>query len=98
MKPQAHRIEDAEHGLLEADLAASIRMLFRRRPRLCGFSVISAPDGRLGIAEVSVYPWSALGAPGELRDDIMGTLFELIEERPGTRELLGGRTFARVFH
>ncbi len=98
MKPQQRQIEDVQHSLLEADLEASIRMLFRRRPALCGFSIFTAPNGRLRLAEVSVYPWSGLEASGELCGEIVGTLLELIDECPGTLALLDARTFARVFH
>jgi hypothetical protein len=98
MKALAHRIEDGQESLLDADLEFSIRMLFRRRPTLCGFSVTDAPNDKLRITEVTVYPWSVLGAPAELCDEIQATLLELIDECPGTRALLGGRTFVRVFH
>jgi hypothetical protein len=98
MKAQVHRIEDAQDSLLEADLEATVRILFCRRPMLCGFAVSDAPNDKLRVTEVNIYPWSALGAPAELCDEIVATLLDLIDECPGTRGLLGGRTFARTFH
>jgi hypothetical protein len=109
MKTQEHRVEDLQHGRFEADLEASINALFCRCPTLCGFSVRDAANlsrdrlarqhvSELFVTEVSVYPWSGLEAPGELCNEIVAALVELIDERPEVCELLRERTFARVFH
>ena len=109
MKTQVHRIEALQHRRFEADLAAGINALFRRCPTLCGFSVRDTAnlsrDGlrlqhvsALFVTEVSVYPLISLEAPREVCHEIAAALAELIDERPETCELLGERTFARVFH
>ena len=109
MKTQEQRIGNRRHGRFEADLEASVDALFRRCPTLCGFSVRSAAQlsrdgfafhnaGELLVTEVSVYPLIGLEAPGQLCDEIVATLLDLIDKCPGACALLPERTFARVFH
>ena len=96
MKPSSRRAE-ALQTHVEANLAARVRSLFRSYPTLCGFSVGQGPTMPL-LTEVSVYPASGPGAPPELCFQVMATLAELVDECPEARELLRGRTFARVLH
>lgn len=109
MKTQEHRIGDLRHSRFEADLEASIDVLFSRCPTLCGFSVRDAAKlGRedpvlpqaseLFVTEVSIYPLTGLGPPRELCHEIVTTLLALIDGCPEASELLRERTFARVFH
>lgn len=109
MKTQQHRNEDLQHSRFEADLEARVNALFGRRPTLCGFAIRDAatlaPEGlalrhvrSLCVTEVSVYPLSGLAAPGELCNEIVVTLSELIDGCPEAFELLRERTFARFFH
>jgi len=83
----------------EADLEAGIGALFRRCPTLCGFTVQDAAS-ELFVTEVSVYPSDGPEARGELYvyGEILAALVQLIDEHPGTRELLRKRTFARILH
>ena len=93
----------------EADLSATLELLFRRCPTLCGFSVASAPEHAQGgpageparglfVTGVSVYPVTGPDAPEALYAEIEATLAHLVNESPFTSTLLRERTFARVFH
>lgn len=109
MKTQEHRLEELQHGRVEANLAASLNALFCRCPTLCGFTVRDtanlARDGfalqqvsKLFVTEVSVFPLSGLAAPRELCCEIVAALVDLMDECPGVYELLRERTFARTLH
>jgi len=109
MKPQARRrIEDLEHGRLEADLEATVNVLFQRCPTLCGFSVRAAhlagdelPPERasaLFVTDIIDYPWSGPQPPANLYYAIVAALAELTDACPEAGELLRERSFARVFH
>jgi hypothetical protein len=76
--------------------AAVVDSLFRRIPSLVGFSVQEAASRELVVMHVETDPWPALKR--EISGEIAGTLFELMEEEPAARELLLGRTFARMLH
>jgi hypothetical protein len=78
------------------DVDASIERLFTRFPHLCGFSV--RDSGGLDVADVSVYPVASEAVRDELLGDIADTLLQLMDEDPGARELICGRTFARTLH
>jgi len=95
------------HRLCEQDLEATLKLLFRRCPTLCGFTVASAPDPTQGgldgasglfVTGVSVYPLTGLDAPEALYAEIEATLAQLVKASPFVPALLRERTFARVFH
>jgi hypothetical protein len=109
MKTQEHPNEELEHRRYEADLGASIHALFIRCPRLHGFAVQSAarlsPHGfglqrenGLVVTDLSIYPACDLDTAVRHLDTIEVALTKLIDECPEARELLCGRTFARVLH
>lgn len=106
MKPQAQRrMEDLEHGRVEADVEATVNVLFKRWPTLCGFSVraahIELPPERasaLFVTDVIDYPWSGPQPPANLYYAIVAALAELTDACPEAGELLRERSFARVFH
>jgi hypothetical protein len=76
------------------ELDTLVGTLFRYYPSLHGFTV----TGDLVIADVELNPWADC-EPAELMVGfITKALLELMDECPETRELLRGRTFARVLH
>ena len=90
-------------------LEGAIVALFAQLPMLSGFSVqdpatltrdreMAALDADLSIADLSVHAWTSLEAKSAARNEIVRTLRDLVDEHPGTRDLLGGSTFARTFH
>jgi hypothetical protein len=91
----------------QSRLAAVVDALFRRWPSLVGFTVqdagTSSGDHRalrierdLVLADVEASPWPA--HQQDLCGEIAVALLNLIDDEPATRELLLGRTFARVLH
>jgi len=88
---------------------AQIESLFMRHPSLCGFSVHGldeVPDNcqrsgdgaELFVGEIGIAP--ALGAErcGEILQEIVAALAELLAEDPAAGVILRNRTFARVLH
>ena len=106
---QAHRNDDLGHDRHEADLGASINALFVRCPRLHGFAVRDAVPaaghgfplqraGGLVVTDLSIYPACDLDTAITHLGRIEAALTKLIDECPEARELVCGRTFARVWH
>lgn len=77
---------------LRPDIDDVVAELFTRFPMLVGFSI--AERGEQCVAELTMLP----SAEGGLAEEIALPLAELIEESPGARELLAGRTFTRTLH
>jgi len=109
MKTQEHPNEELEHSRHEADLGASIHALFIRCPRLHGFAILGATPlaghgfplqraGGLVVTDLSIYPACDLDTALKHLGKIEAALAKLIDECPEARELLCGRTFARVLH
>lgn len=109
MKTHHEQVEELLHRRCEADLEATLKLLFGRCPTLCGFMIASAPDCAQGgpagqhasglfVTGVSVYPVTGVDAPEALYAEIAATLVRLVNESPFTSALLRERTFARVFH
>jgi hypothetical protein len=109
MKTHAHPSEDLEQTRYEADLGASINALFVRCPRLHGFALRGAAPlsghgfplqraSGLVVTDLSIYPACDLDTALKHLDKIEAALTRLIDECPEARELLCGRTFARVLH
>lgn len=92
----------------QARVAMVVASLFRSWPTLVGFSVqdaqtltedrAAAPiiERELVLADVETSPWLEDGR--EVCGAIAFVLLKLIDDEPGTRELLLGRTFARTLH
>ena len=109
MKPttnQLARDEGMQH--VAAQLDASVESLFDRFSVLHGFSVQDRPGvlgvgvpaqvGDLYLADLGLYPALDVEDARIICEEIRDTLVELMDEQPQARELLSGRTFARVFH
>jgi hypothetical protein len=97
MKTQADMKRELQLREAGRDVAVHMGSLFARCPDLWGFAVTGDEEdiftGHVGIAP-------ALNAEqyAEIYEQIIGTLAELVAERPESRELLCGRTFTRVLH
>jgi hypothetical protein len=91
MKTSQSRQQEIRRERVEAVIDGRIGALFRRIPILCGFAL----EADLEPTEISIHSWPGYVAGEELYADIVGTLADLIEERPDAAELLRGRTFAR---
>ena len=95
---------------MKTALPSSIESLFERYPALCGFSVrgldelpdncprSGEEDGEFFVGDIGVS--SALNREqlGEMIQQIVVALAELLAEEPAAGESLRGRTFARVLH
>jgi hypothetical protein len=79
----------------ESEVAATVDALFRRLPSLVGFS-IREQECDMVLADVETDPWPARSP--ELFGEIAVALLDLMDEEPAARELLLGRTFARILH
>jgi hypothetical protein len=100
----------AQFETMKTALPAQIESLFARYPALCGFAVHgleelpdncprSGGDGsELFVGDVGLSP--ALGREqfGEILQEILAVLAELLAEEPEASEVLRGRTFARALH
>ena len=94
--------------MIETRLEESIVSLFQELPALCGFTVqdrAGMPDASsstlkagLFLTDIGLYPQPPLEDAQLICEEIREALVELMEERPETRILLSGRTFARALH
>jgi hypothetical protein len=94
--------------MIETRLEESIVSLFQDLPALCGFTVqdrAGIADGRsstlkagLFLTDIGLFPQPPLEDAQLICEEIREALVELIEERPETRVLLAGKTFARALH
>jgi hypothetical protein len=108
MKPTTNLASDQGMRYITAQLEASVGALFGRFSVLHGFSVQDRPgtlgigvpteDGDLYLADLGLYPQLCAEDAQLICEEIRDTLVELIDKQPQARELLSGRTFARVFH
>ena len=109
MRAAQSRIEQTQRKGLIVAVLTRIAALFARLPALTGFSVqdrttlssehtIAPLDADLCIADVAVHAWPGLQATPAVRDEIVHTMLELLDEHPDARDLLRGCTFARTFH
>jgi hypothetical protein len=95
---------------MKTELPAQIESLFTRHPALCGFSVRGLEelpdncardgehDSELFVGDVGISPALSREQFGEIFQEIVVALAELIAEEPEAGEALRGRTFARVLH
>jgi len=91
-------------------MPSPIESLFARHPALCGFSVRGAnevPDNcprsgddavDLFVGDIGVSPALPDEQFGEIFDDIVSAVAEVLAEAPEAGEKLRGRTFARALH
>lgn len=109
MKALFDRMQNLQAQNFAADLAARVAVIFEQYPMLCGFSVqkrsaltkdraLVRLQGELYLADVSVVTWPGFRVTQEFYSQIAYLLLDLIEEEPGTFDLLPGRTFARTLH
>ena len=99
---------ESQLGALEAGVAARIQTLFRRCPTLCGFSVQDSlpedveqspiPDADLFVTEIDTFPKLDYDRHGEIYDEIVLVISDLLCEQPHACDFLRGRTFARAIH
>jgi hypothetical protein len=93
---------------MKTPLPAQIESLFLRHPALCGFSVRSLdelPDHcprsegeGLFLGDIGTSPALSEEQYGEMYQEILAALAELLAEGPEAEEMLRDRTFARVLH
>jgi hypothetical protein len=74
----------------------SLVALFAGRPELYGFTV--KLDGELVLCDIGLWPQQRTESVSLICEEIRATLLALLEEEPGARRLLAGRTFARALH
>ena len=90
-------------------LPPQIADLFERHAALSGFSVRgceeipdncprSGDDAELFVGDIGISPALNAEQYGEIFQELVVALAELIDEEPGAIEELRGRTFARVLH
>lgn len=95
----AKTVHLAQVGAMKTARPAQIESLFARHPALCGFAVRSGDDGAgLYVGDVGILPSLGRDQFGEILQEIVAALAELLAEEPGAGEALRGRTFARVLH
>jgi hypothetical protein len=94
MKPSEQRLSEVCRQQTEAIVARHVHELFKRLPMLSGFWL--RPD--LNVAELSVFTWPGYSAGQDLYEEVVQSLIELAEARPGALQLMRGRTFARAVH
>ena len=103
----ARRVEAP--GRMRSALPSQIESLFARHPALCGFSLRgreqvpdncprSEDDDDLYVGDIGVSPPLPQQEFGEIFDDIVAAVGEMLAEAPGAGEYLRGRTFARALH
>ena len=94
---------------LDDDVSARVRVIFDQCPHLAGFTVqdVSAlpeklrPQGveeGLVVTDMAIYPLVSREHCQTIYESLSLGLLELVCERPGAKDLLPGRTFARALH
>ncbi len=106
----AKTIHLAPFETMKTALPAQIESLFARHPALCGFAVhgleelpdncprSGVDDGELFVGDVGLSPELGHEQFGEIVQEIVAVLAELLAEEPQASEVLRGRTFARALH
>jgi hypothetical protein len=95
MKPSQTRLSETslQRSKDAAALEKHIAELFRRMPRLAGFSI----RHDLELEDVSFHAWPGT-AGDQFYQDLLDALADLADELPGVVMLMRGRTFARTIH
>lgn len=94
---------------MKRELPSQIESLFSRHPALCGFSVRGldeVPDNcprgdehsGLFVGDVGVSPNLSDEEAGEILDEIVAAVADVLAEEPEAGDSLRGRTFARSLH
>lgn len=92
---------------IEAEVSAGMKLLFYRHPQLCGFVVRDRAglpqhvnrdklEGEIFITEIGLYPRLDKVQYDEIYDEIAKVITRLVNDKPETKEVLVGRTFART--
>lgn len=96
-------------GRMKAALPSQIESLFARHPALCGFSVFGHEDvpdncprgddhSGFFVGEIGIAPQLSREQYGEIFEEIVSAVADLLAEQPEAGDSLRGRTFARVLH
>lgn len=95
---------------MKTALPSQIESLFTRYPALCGFSVRGLDqlpdncprsgdhDSELFVGDIGISPALSREQFGEIFQEIVAALAEVLTEEPEASDSLRGRTFARVLH
>jgi hypothetical protein len=94
MNTQPNGTGNAGRGHFEAALADCIAAIWRGCPMLCGFAV----DAESYVSTLTCHPELDGEGIEMVREQVALALSGLLDEEPGTAELLRGRTFARTLH
>ena len=98
-----------EGAPLAEDVSARIREFFQECPDLAGFTVQDVralpealrPEGveaGLAVTDLAIYPLVSRDQCQSIYESLSLALLEILCERPGAKEYLPGRTFARSVH
>jgi len=109
MKPAQLGALNADLAPLEEDLAARVEAMFERCPQLFGFTVQDsaalpeelrqlALERELVVSDIGVYPCLNADQCERIYNEIAVALLDFMFERPAAKDVLRGRTFARVLH
>lgn len=91
------------------EVSSRIRDIFDRCPHLAGFTVQDVstlpdalrPEGveqGLAVTDLAIYPLVSREQRQSVYESLSLALLELMCDRPGAKEALPGRTFARALH
>jgi hypothetical protein len=94
---------------IEAEVSAGMKVLFYRHPELCGFVVRDRAglpahvnrdklEGEIFITEIGLYPRLDKTQYDEIYEEIAKIITRLVNDKPETKDVLVGRTFARTMH
>ncbi|HEU4923242.1 MAG TPA: hypothetical protein VFT23_09220 [Burkholderiales bacterium] len=109
MKPAPLGALNADLAPIEEDLAARIDAIFERCPQLFGFTVQDstalpeelrsiALERELVVSDIGVHPYLNADQCEQIYNEIAVALLDFLLERPGGKDALRGRTFARSLH
>jgi hypothetical protein len=94
---------------IEAEVSAGMKVLFYRHPELCGFVVRDRAglpahvnrdklEGEIFITEIGLYPRLDKTQYDEIYEEIAKIITRLVNDKPETKDVLVGRTFAQTMH
>jgi hypothetical protein len=100
---------NAELAPIAEDVSARVSDIFEQCPHLAGFTVqdVSSlpesvrPQGveeGLAVTDLAIYPLVSRDQCQSIYESLSLALLELICDRPGAKDFLPGRTFARSVH
>ena len=109
MKPAQLGSLNTDLAPIEEDLAVRVGAIFDRCPQLFGFTVQDssalpeelrsvALERELVVSDIGVYPYLNADQCEQIYSEIAVALLDFLLERPGGKDALRGRTFARSLH